>query len=78
MQKKHDNLEVSGATEANAAALEKFRADTGAAFPILTGLDAGTKKAYGIVGYPTIRVLDANGRVIGSDMAALEKALAGS
>lgn len=78
MQSKHKNLVVSGATEAKAEALKKFRADSGATFPILTGLDADVKEAYAVNAYPTIRVLDADGKVIGSDMAALEKALAGS
>ncbi|MDJ0976617.1 MAG: hypothetical protein QNJ98_19325 [Planctomycetota bacterium] len=78
MLSKHDNLVVSGATEAGAGGLKQFRADTGATFPILTGLDAAVSKAYAVDAFPTIRVLDADGKVIGSDMAALEKALKGS
>ncbi len=76
MQAEHSELEIAGATAAASGDLAAFRSQTGAEFPILTGVSAATLKAYEVTGMPTIRILGADGKVVGKDEAALEKALA--
>ena len=75
MQTKHPNLVVVGATKAAAGDLAKFRADTGATFPILTGLEQKTLDAYFVSGMPAMRVLGPDGVVVGSSPDAMRKAL---
>jgi hypothetical protein len=71
-------IEVVGLTgSTDRAAIEKFRADTGASYPMLYGLSADTKNSYGVSGYPRLRVVDRGGRRVGDDLAAVQSALDG-
>ncbi len=78
MRSEHKNIELVGATAStDAAAIKAFREETGADFPILLGVSEETRTAYGAKGYPYFAVLDAHGAVIGSDEAAVKKAVGG-
>ena len=78
MRKKHEGLEIIGATtEANKAAIADFRKRSGADYPILRGLSEESKKAYGVKGYPFFVVLNKDGTIAGSDDAAIKSAVGG-
>jgi hypothetical protein len=77
MLEKNRTLRVVGLTEsADTSAIEAFRETAGAAYPMLHGLSAATKEAYGVTGYPSLRVVDRQGRRAGDGLEALERALA--
>jgi hypothetical protein len=78
MRTKYSGLEVIGATEvSDVEAIKGFRAKTGADYPILHGLTAETKTAYGVKSYPFFVVLNKDGTIAGSDDAAIAKAAGG-
>jgi hypothetical protein len=67
---------VVGATQSDdTAAVEAFRSKSGASYPMLYGLEASVKEAYGVKGYPAVRVIGKDGRLIGDSLEALEEAL---
>lgn len=67
-----------GATEAAAADLAKFRDRSGATYPILHGLSADSKTAYGVTSYPSVRLLAKDGTIAATDEAGIKKILEGS
>ncbi len=72
----NDKVVIVGVTTStDAAALAAFREKSGANYPILMGLTEESKAAYGITGFPALRVLAADGSVAGSDEAAVTKCL---
>lgn len=76
MRKKYTGLEIVGATEVSSVdAIKGFRTKTGADYPILHGLSAETKQAYGVKGYPFFVVINKDGTIAGSDDAAITKAV---
>lgn len=78
MRSKHPNLDIAAVTTStDAAAIQRWKSGVGASLPVLTGVSKSTAEAYGVRSFPTFRVLGADGRVIGSDNAALNKALGG-
>ena len=78
MRKKYEGLEVIGATESSSVdAIKGFRTRSGADYPILHGVTAETKQAYGVKGYPFFVVINKDGTIAGSDDAAITKAIGG-
>lgn len=79
MRNENPRIEFAAATvSTDKEAIERWKQAVGADFPVLHGVTPKTAEAYGLGSYPTFRVLDADGRVVGSDAAALKKLLAGS
>lgn len=65
---------IVGVTEStNMEHIQQFRDAAGAKYPILHGLSADTKKAYGVERYPSVRVLAKDGSVAGTDEASIAK-----
>ncbi len=76
MRKKYPGLEVIGATEVkDLGAIKGFRERSGADYPILHGLEADVKKAYGVKGFPFFVVINKDGTIAGSDDAAIKSAV---
>jgi hypothetical protein len=76
MRSRHPDLEVIGLTEStDLKAIEAFRSDTGAAYPMVYGLTTTSKEAYGVAKAPSLRVVDRKGRRAGDDLESLERAL---
>jgi hypothetical protein len=76
MQRTNTRLETVGLTEStDRAAIDAFRSDTGATYPILYGLSTETKAGYGVEKAPSLRVVDGQGRVVGDDEDDLKTAL---
>ena len=79
MRNENPQIEFAAATvSTDKAAIQRWKEAVGADFPVLHGVTRKTADAYGLRSYPTLRVLDGDGRVVGSDAAALAKLLAGS
>ncbi len=78
MRTKYSGLEIIGATEVDSLeAIQGFRTKTGADYPILHGLTAEAKQAYGVKSYPFFVVIGKDGTIVGSDDAAIAKAAGG-
>ena len=77
MRSENPKLDIAAVTtRTDTEAIRRWKEGVGASLPVLTGVSKATADAYGVRSYPTFRVLAADGRVIGSDDAALKKALA--
>ncbi len=75
MQKEHPELKVAGATtSADPEAIKGFLEKAGGTFPVLAGLDAASKYAWGISGFPSVRVVK-DGKRAGDKESAVETAL---
>jgi hypothetical protein len=75
MQKEHPELKVAGATTTtDAAAIAGFLEKAGGSFPVMAGLDAASKDAWGITGFPSVRVVK-DGKRVGDRESAVETAL---
>jgi hypothetical protein len=55
--------------------VEGFRSSTGATYPMLYGLTDAAKDAWEVSGYPSVRVVDAEGNVVGDSLDALRALL---
>ena len=76
MQKKHPEFKIVGATPStDPAAIKGFLEKTGSTFPVMPGLHAYAKDAWGITGFPSVRIVK-DGKRVGDDEAALEAILA--
>ena len=73
MQKTHPGLILTGATPStDVEAIKGFLAKAGRTFPVMPGLDSYSKEAWGITGFPSVRVVK-DGKRAGdkeSDIAA--------
>lgn len=76
MQKKHPELMIAGATPStDAGAIKGFLEKAGGTFPVMPGLHAESKAAWGIAGFPSVRIVK-DGKRVGDDEGALEAILA--
>ena len=75
MQKEHPELKVAGATTTtDPEAIKGFLEKAGGSFPVLAGLKSASKDAWGITGFPSVRVVK-DGKRAGDAESAVETAL---